>query len=444
MPGFDNVQMNMMSRIDPSLANVHWAATSKEPTFTGTNATPLLEYDLAVVGGGFCGLSIALHAAREGLSVVLLEAGSVGCGASGRNGGYAVPHFPSSVTTEDLYEVLGKDRAERLAALVAGGPTFVFDLIKELDIHCDPEQVGWIQPAHSEKSLAKVDRAFQSWRSRGINVEWLDADEVSRRTGAVGYIGGWFGKTGGLVNPYALVQGLARTATQFGAHIFENATVVGIDSSGAAKVVKTDRAEFTARKVVFATNAHTPHLYPGLDRSVIPVRLYHCITRPLTPEELRVTLPARTPFTDLRKSGGFARLTADNRLLPGGAVFVAGDQNYGYRHAKHRIAELFPHLRDIQIDQYWEGYCALTEASIPAIQELETNVYSVIGFSTRGVALAQTLGREMALLMAEKKTEAEMPVRVGPVQKIFLQPVKQFLGGYTFPVYKARDRLGLT
>ena len=434
----------MMSRIDRSMDGVRWVNTSKEPAFVGTRATPAAEYDLAVVGGGYCGLSIALHAAQLGLSVVLIEAGAIGCGASGRNGGFAVPHYPGGLTTEDLYGSLGKERAERLARLVADGPTFVFNQIKDLGIRCDAEQVGWIQPAHSERSLQKVQRVYESWRRRGIEVKWLNAGEVHERTGAQGYIGGWFQSTGGTVNPYALTQGLARAAAERGVHIYEGANVIGVSSSGATKIVQTQATGYKARKVVFATNAYTPGLYPGLAQSVIPVRLYHCLTRPLTDVERSVTLPSRSPFTDLRKSGGFARLDVDGRLVAGGAVFVACDRSYGNRHATHRVSEIFPHLRGIEIEYYWEGYCALTDAFVPAIQRLDDNVYSVIGFSTRGVALTQTLGREMAHFLAETKTEADMPVRVGPVQRIFMQPVKAFLGGFAFPVYKARDHLGLT
>ena len=96
------------------------------------------------------------------------------------------------------------------------------------------------------------------------------------------------------------------------------------------------------------------------------------------------------------------------------------------------------------IGSYWEGSCALTDAYLPAIQRLELNVYSVIGFSTRGVALAQTLGREVAGLLSETKTEAEMPVRVGGIQPIALQPLKTFLGGFAFPAYQMRDALRLS
>ena len=434
-----------MVNIDATMRGVHWAAISKEAPFTEGSSNQKAEYDIAVVGGGFCGLSIALHAANAGRSVVLLEAGTIGCGASGRNGGIVVPHFPGAMTADDVVQVLGRERGERLARLVADGPGFVFDQVRELGIACDGEQNGWLQPAHSEKSLAKVRRVHESWVARGVDAEWIDAQGVAELTGASGYLGGWHRKTGGTVNPYALAQGLARVARERGADIRQHAVVGSILKDGAAQVLRTSVGEFRARKVVIATNAHTPSLYPGLAQSVIPVLLYHGFTRPLNEAEKRKVLPMRVCFTDLRKSGGFSRLSPDDRVIIGGAIFrPANHRAYSERHSARRLAELFPHLKGIRFESFWEGWCALTDAYLPAIQRLEPNVYSAIGFSTRGVALAQTLGREIAQFLCEHKTEAEMPVRVGPVLPIAMQPIKAFLGGFAFPAYQMRDALRLT
>jgi glycine/D-amino acid oxidase-like deaminating enzyme len=434
-----------MMKIDGTMQGVHWAATSKEAPFIESHTDRRADYDIAVVGGGFCGLSIALHAARDGQSVVLFEAGTIGCGASGRNGGLAVPHFPGGMTADDAVGHLGKTKGERLAELVAGGTSFMFEQIRDLGIACDAEQNGWLQPAHSEKSLAKVQRVYQSWKARGVDAEWLDAGDVATLTGASGYVGGWFRKTGGTVNPYALTLGLARAAQKAGADLRQRSEVTAIHSDGAAKVLKTATGDVRARKVVFATNAHTPAIYPGLQQSVIPVHLYHGFTRVLNQAERASVLPTRICFTDLRKSGGFARYGADNRLIIGGAIFrPSNHRSYSERHSRRRVGELFPELSDIKADSFWTGWCALTDEYLPAVQRLEPNVYSLIGFSTRGVALAQTLGREMAAFLSETKTEAEMPIRVGDIKPITMQPIKRFLGGFAFPAYQMRDTLRLT
>jgi glycine/D-amino acid oxidase-like deaminating enzyme len=435
-----------MAKIDPNMGGVHWVNTSKEAPVDDTRAALKPEYDLVVVGAGFCGLSIALHSAENGLSVLLLEAGTIGCGASGRNGGIVVPHFAGTILPSHVQEILGKHRAERLCDIVSGGPSFVFSQIRNHQIRCDPEQTGWIQPAHSRKSLARVKRAQEEWNARGIETKWLQADDLNTMIGAGStYLGAWYGATGGTVNPAALANGLGRVASEHGVHIRQNCAVTAIEAYVAGKIIKTAREEFRSRKVVIATNGYTSGLYPGLDRSVIAIRLYHALTRPLTGDELKITMPGRIPFTDLRKSGGFSRLDVDNRVLTGGAVLAFPNaRNYGLKHSQRRIAEIFPDLAGIEIEKYWEGYCAFSNNHLPSVQVLEKDVYAVIGFSTRGVSLAQNLGREVAAFLAENLAEADLPVEFGQGQPIVFQRTKTFLGGFAFPAYQAVDYLGLS
>lgn len=433
-----------MQRLDASLHGVHWLRTSKE-SYQITSSAGASDFDLVVIGAGFCGLSIARHVAKDGLAVLLIEAGRVGCGASGRNGGIAVPHFPGGMAVEDVENLHGKARAGQLADLVSGGAKWLFDEIRQHQIRCDAEQNGWLQPAHSELALGKIKRIYNGWKQRGADIEWLTAPQIEERTGATCYLGGWFGRTGGTLNPYALAQGLARIAIAQGVVLVEDAPVTNVRKDGAFQVVETPSGSYRGKTVVFATNGYTPGLFPNLKQSVIPVRLYQSFTRPLTDDEQAKVMPSRQTFTDLRKSGGFVRYDVENRILSGGAVFMgANRRKYGIRHSKRRIADIFPALAGIDITEYWEGYCALTESSLPSIELLDENVFAVIGFSTRGVVLTQTLGREFAAFLAGKKSEAELPLPIGPAQSIPLQAIKAFLGGFAFPAYQARDRLGLS
>ena len=293
--------------------------------------------------------------------------------------------------------------------------------------------------------MQKIRRVFEGWKAYGAAVDWLDAGALADRLGASGYLGGWANETGLVVNPYALCQGLARAAVGAGVHLRQSRPVTRIRNEAAKRIVTAGGQDFAARKVVIATNGYTPDLYPRVQRTVIPVRLFHVFTRPLSDEERAKVLPLRSAFTDLRKSGGFARLSADNRLISGGAVFSLGNaRSYGKRHAQRRIGEIFPPLKGIEIEHYWEGYCSLSETTLPAVRKLDESVYSVLGFSTRGVSLAQNLGRTVAAFLAESLAEEDLPVAVEPVEPIPLQPVKEFLGGYAFPFYQARDALRLS
>src|SRR5690606_6115554 len=141
-----------LDRIEPTLADVIWTRTSSEARTAYPPLDADREVDLIVVGAGFAGLSVALHAARAGLSVAVLEAGTVGNGASGRNGGYAVPHFPGALRPSQGEARLGKKKGEALVSLVSAGPDLMFEQIRQYQIRCDPEQNGWAQPAHSQKA----------------------------------------------------------------------------------------------------------------------------------------------------------------------------------------------------------------------------------------------------------------------------------------------------
>ncbi len=204
-----------------------------------------------------------------------------------------------------------------------------------------------------------------------------------------------------------------------------------------------------ARKVLFATNGYTDGIVADEDRSVVPVQLYHVATTPLPAAVRRRVNPGEGCFTDLRKSGGFGRYDIEGRLISGGAVFAGAPPGYGAAHARKRMAELFPalggHPEEIAIDTYWEGWCAVTESFLPRFQILGPNVYSVGGFSTRGVALAQNIGRLVGEFLAETRGLDELPLATTDgVHRIPWQRVKSAAARVIFPVYQGMDRVGLS
>jgi glycine/D-amino acid oxidase-like deaminating enzyme len=440
--------MSALDRIEPNLTDVIWTKTSSEARASYPPLSEDKDVDLIVVGAGFAGLSIALHAARSGLSVCLLEAGAVGNGASGRNGGYAVPHFPGALRPSQVEQRLGKKKGQALVSLVSDGPDLMFDQIQRYQIRCDPEQNGWAQPAHSEKALASTRAIFEEWKALGAPVEWLDRKAMTDTLGAAGYLGGWWRKSGGTVNPFALCMGLARTAVAQGAVIHEHSPVSKVFREGGRAVALVGEHRVRGRKAIIATNGYTDALTPGLSRSGISVRLFHCVTEPLSAELQKEIVPTRICFTDLRKSGGFSRYDRDGRIISGGAVFsLANPKAYGLAHARRRVVELFPQLkgREPRFEAYWEGYCSITESALPNLQVLDQNIFSLLGFSTRGVALTQNIGRVVGEFLAEKSTLDDVPLEVvSGVRSISMHGVKTLVGRNIFPVYRTMDRYGLT
>ncbi len=440
--------MSLASPIDSSLSGVVWTRTLKEPVRRYPALSGEETADVVVIGAGYCGLNAAIHAARGGASVILLEAGAVGNGASGRNGGYNVPHFPGTVSPSQVVSLLGKRKGQALVELVLTGADAAFRQAEAFQINCSAVQNGWMQPAHSDTALQKVRKVYEDWKAFGAHVEWRSAADVHDLLGAQGYLGGWWNATGGTVNPYGLAIGLGRAADQSGVKIFEHSPATKIEEDAGGVIVHSGQNRVHAKTALVTTNAYTGDFLPQVQRSVIPVYLYHATTRPLRPELRRQILKTGLCFTDTRKSGGFGRLDPEGRLIPGGAVFAFGDKRaYGERHARSRLKLLFPQLtdEDTVLDSYWEGYCAVTDSYLPHMQRLGRSVFSVVGFSTRGVNLAQNLGRVVGEFAAGKRRMEDIPVELVEQRKDVVHwSIKARAARLVFPFYKAKDRLGLT
>jgi len=191
-----------------------WAATAPKgaphPSLGETR-----DVDLAIVGGGFTGLSTALFARRLGLSVAVLEAVEVGFGASGRNNGQVIPTL-SRRDPADIVARFGAERGERMVALVRDSANLLFDLVREHGIACEAEQAGWIQPAHTPGRVAISRRRHDAWGSRGAPVEFYDRDRIVALLGSDTWHGGWGNRSGGHVNPLALARGLAAAVVAAG------------------------------------------------------------------------------------------------------------------------------------------------------------------------------------------------------------------------------------
>jgi len=440
--------MSLAVCVNENLEPIVWKKTLEEPIASYPPLDGDRECDLVVIGAGFCGLNIALHAAKSGLHVIVLEAGRVGCGASGRNGGYNVPHFPGAMTISTVIKTLGVQKGEALAELVLNGADFVFNQAEELQINCASQQKGWVQPAHSQKSLAKIRQVYQEWQAFGAKVDWYGAAEINEHLGTQGYLGGWSNARGGTLNPYALTLGLARAVANQGVEIFEMSAADTVEQAAGSAFVSCGNHRIKAKKAIFATNAYSGDFLPQVQRSVVPVHLFHAATKPLR-QELRATiLKTGVCFTDLRKSGGFCRLDAAGRMISGGAVLAMSNaRSYGENHARKRLRLLFPQLaeQDVEIETYWQGYCAISNSYLPHFQQLGQNIFAIAGFSTRGVNLAQNIGRLIGEWAAEKRLTDDIPILVtARHEKITFWPLKTLAARYIFPFYQMRDYFGLS
>ncbi len=393
--------------------------------------------EVAVIGGGFTGLSTALHLARRGIRAVVLEAAAIGWGASGRNNGQVIPTL--SAAEPDAIVARFGEAGERLVHLIRDSAAIAFDLIREEAIACEAEQAGWFQPAHSPDRFRLSERRVAAWRRFGAPAELLDRDAAADLLGSRAWHGGVLNPTGGHVNPLALARGLAAACEAKGVVIHEGAPVSALLRSGGEWVLTLPDATVRAPAVMLATQAYTdvpaPSLAPQVTRTMVPILSWQVATQPLGDNLRRTIIPGRQAVSDTRADLRFFRYDAHNRLVSGGALISAlGAEGKLRSLVGERLREAFPALGVPQLTHFWSGRLAMTPDRFPNFHELGPGLWTWIGCNGRGVALALALGREFAAAIDGVATgELALPLtdpKPIPFREIGLRLAPLALGWY--------------
>lgn len=371
--------------------------------------------DVVVIGGGFMGLSAALHLAEAAVDVTLIEAAEIGWGASGRNNGLVVPGLKRD--PHEVQRILGDEAGERLLRMSGDAPRQLFELIERLGIRCDARQSGWIQAAHARAALPVIERRVRAWQALGADVSLIREDSVAERLGTDYYAGAWFDPRGGSLNPLAYVRGLALAARNAGARIHERTPATAIEELQTGWRVQTPDGAVVAKTVLCCTNAYN-HGITEMRGVVIPLRTAQVASAPLSEALLRTILPGGESASDTQRLLTSFRLTADNRLIMGGASATAGDEHPGlFRHLHRGAKRRFPGFDDLSWQFGWSGYLALTNDHLPAIFKPANGYYAGIGCNGRGIAMATVVGRELAGIVAGK-AERDCDVSIRRVRRI--------------------------
>ena len=391
-----------MQPLPPSL----WAATAPAapdcPPLTGVSET-----EVAVVGGGFTGLSSALHLAKEGKNVVVLEAVEPGWGASGRNGGQVNPGL--KILPQEIESRWGPERGARLVAMASSTCDLVFDLIREYNINCDAVRPGYVQGSVSAPGRKGLEDWVRQWTERGVDTKLLDRGEVGTLLGTEHYESGFLDKRGGNLQPLAYARGLATAAMTAGATIHGASPVQTISRRGASWSLRTANGSLNCRHVVLGTNGYTDHLWPGLRRTVVPLASFVAATTPLSDNLLKSILPQRNAVSETTRVGVYYRMDAQGRFVIGGRGNLFDlDQMGDDTHLRRQAVQLFPQLEAVDWEFHWGGYVAMTPAHAPKLMKLDHNVYAGVGYNGRGVAMATMMGKQLALAVMGQ--DPDMPI----------------------------------
>lgn len=353
--------------------------------------------DVCVVGGGFSGLNTALELAERGMSVVLLEAHKIGWGASGRNGGQLIRGVGHGL---DQFEgVIGKDGVRQMKLMGLEAVEIVRQRVERFNIACDLTW-GYCDLANKPRDLEGFAEEAQELRDLGYRHETrlLQANEVHTVVGSDRYVGGFIDMGSGHLHPLNLALGEAAAAAQLGAKLFEHSAVTRIDYGPEVRV-HTAQGSVRAKTLVLGCNAYLQGLNPHLSGKVLPAGSYIIATEPLTQAQAHALLPQNMAVCDQRVALDYYRLSADRRLLFGGACHYSGrdPQDIG-AYMRPKMLDVFPHLKDVKIDYQWGGMIGIGANRLPQIGRLpdQPNVYYAQAYSGHGVNATHLAGKLLA------------------------------------------------
>ncbi len=351
--------------------------------------------DVCVIGGGFTGLSAALHLAEKGYSVTLLEAERVGWGASGRNGGQVCQGH--NMCQDKLEAKLGREMADSLWQMSVESVDLVKQLIAQHDIRCDLRS-GVLHVAAKPGHLPEMRRSIEDKQQRyGYEaIRYAPEEEVRAMLGTDRYYGGEYWTEGAHLHPLNYALGLAEAAHRAGVKIFENSRVQSY-STGDNALVTTDKGSVRADYVLLACNGYLGKLEPRIAGKIMPINNFILATEPLSEELCRAINRDDLAVADSKFVINYFKLSADNRLLWGGG------ENYSNRFPKDigafvrkYMLEVYPQLADVKIDYGWGGTLAITLNRMPYFDRIDNNLFVAQGYSGHGVALATLGGKLMA------------------------------------------------
>ena len=393
--------------------------------------TPPLDGDrrvsIAIVGGGFTGLSTALHLAEQGVETAVLEAHEPGWGASGRNGGQVNPglkHDPDQVIAD-----FGSDLGGRMVALSGNAPNVVFDLVRRHQITCEALQSGTLRAAFQARTERGVRTTAEQWARQGAPVDLLDRAGCRDATGSDRYSVALLDRRGGQLNPLSYARGLARAAIQAGASVHGATRVEAVARQGGQWRLRTATGTVRADKLLLATNGYTDDLWSGLRRSLVPVYSAIVATQPLPEAVARTITPGRSVLYEMGEVTVYYRLDAQGRLLMGGRSVqrdVSGPEEL--RYLVDYAIRLWPAVKSARWTHAWSGQVAVTTDHYPHIHEPDESVMVCLGYNGRGVAMSSMMGPELARrLVGGPSARFDMPVtgiREIPLHAFWKQAVR--------------------
>jgi glycine/D-amino acid oxidase-like deaminating enzyme len=376
-----------------------------------------LTADVVVIGGGYTGLSAAIHAAQAGKSVVLVESQQPGWAASGRNGAQVCPMV--QVSPAKVIKSLGQDKGGKLLRLIANSGKQVFNLIERHEIDCSPRHHGGVFVARKQKTLQKSINLAKEFAAFGAETRILGREELPVFVRSDRYVGGVEYLDAGLVQPLAFARGLAKAAVKLGVSIYGDSPAIKVDMDGDFHRVITADGDVRAKTVLVGTGGYLQDgIFPELEGTAYTIIAAALATHPLSDKGSSI-LPLGGPVIDLDDPAVFSPIIDEyGRLVI--TVLLAGDTpslKSLSAAADRRLRRAFPQLPPIEWDNFWLGRMTSTPDMLPKIARVRPGIYAMVGCQGLGITYCIAAGAEMAKLTMGVP-EKDVCVPVAPPKRV--------------------------
>lgn len=400
-----------------------WAKTAPAAPPT-TPLTGDKTAEIVIIGGGYTGLSAALHLAQAGRSVILLEAKDIGFGGAGRNVGLI--NAGMWVMPDDLPGELGEIHGERLLNLLGNGPQTVMALIEQHAIECELTRSGTLHCAVGDDGLKEIEERAQQWQKRGAPVELLDAAETERRIGTRAYRGALLDRRAGTLQPLAYARGLANAAIKAGALLHTGSPVIGWQVRGQRHIVSTGTGSVTANWVIVATDAYSTGPFETVRREQVYLPYFNLATTPLSDNLRRSILPEREGCWDTKEILSSFRMDARGRLVFGSVGALRGTGTTIHKGwARRALAKLFPQLGEVEFEAEWYGQIGMTDNALPRFHKFADRVIGFSGYNGRGISPGTVFGKVLAAHVLGELPEADLPLPLTEPTEPLMRRIKE-------------------
>jgi len=375
--------------------------------------------DICIVGAGYTGLSSALHLAERGYSVIVIEAESVGFGASGRNGG----HVGIGQRKDQYYleKQFGKDIARGLWDMGLEAVDTVKQLIEKHHIDCDLKQ-GILHLAHRSKYCSELEEEVEHLRHhyQFDQMEYIETAALPNFLDSQAYYGAQWDKASLHLHPLKYLQGLAKAASKAGVTVYEQSRVLSYSEGSSIRVATAD-GTVTASELVLACNGYIEKLEPRINGYIMPINNFVLATEPLSVELAEAVSAQDTAMQDTRFVINYWKLSADNRLIFGGGEnYRRGFPSDIKGFVRQYMLQIYPQLENTRIDYGWGGTLAITLNRMPHFGRLGDNIWYLQGYSGHGVPTATFAGKLIAEAISGKLERFDL---------ISNLPTRKFPGG---------------